>query len=84
MAANFRPITLLNVAFKVILKVLVNRMRPIMCKLIGPRHNSFLLGRSTLDNVILTHEIIHNVNKRKGRKGIMAIKIDLHKAYDSF
>lgn len=44
-ATDFRPITLLNVAFKVISKVLVNRMRPIMCKLIGPDQNSFLPGR---------------------------------------
>ncbi|XP_031130731.1 uncharacterized protein LOC116032362 [Ipomoea triloba] len=79
-AADFRPITLLNVAFKVISKVLVNRMRPIMCKLIGPHQNSFLPGRSTLDNVILTQEIIHNMHKKKGRKGLMAVKIDLQKA----
>ncbi|XP_031126953.1 uncharacterized protein LOC116029190 [Ipomoea triloba] len=82
-AADFRPITLLNVAFKVISKVLVNRMRPIMCKLIRPHQNSFLPGRSTLDNVILTQEIIHNMHKRNGKKGLMAVKIDLQKAYDS-
>lgn len=82
-AADFRPITLLNVAFKVISKVLVNRVRPIMCKLIGPHQNSFLTGRSTLDNVILTQEIIHNMNRRKGKKGLMVVKVNLHKAYES-
>ncbi|XP_019168955.1 PREDICTED: uncharacterized protein LOC109164864 [Ipomoea nil] len=82
-AADFRPISLLNVAFKVISKVLVNRMRPIMCKLIGPHQNSFLPGRSTLDNIILTQEIIHTMYKKKGRKGLMAVKVDLQKAYDS-
>ncbi|XP_019198971.1 PREDICTED: uncharacterized protein LOC109192724 [Ipomoea nil] len=82
-AADFRPITLLNVAFKVISKVLVNRLRPIMCKLIGPHQNSFLPGRSTLDNIILTQEIVHVMNKKKGHKGSMAVKVDLQKAYDS-
>lgn len=80
--ADFRPITLLNVAFKVISKVLVNRLRPIMCKLIGPHQNSFLPGRSTMDNVILTQEVVHSMNNKKGKKGCMIVKVDLQKAYD--
>lgn len=54
-----------------------------MCKLIGLHQNSFLPGRSTLDNVVLTQEIIHNMHRKKGKKGLMAVKIDLQKAYDS-
>ncbi|XP_031120447.1 uncharacterized protein LOC116023586 [Ipomoea triloba] len=82
-AADFRPITLLNVAFKVISKVLVNRMRPIMCNLIGPHQNSFLPGRSTQDNIILTQEVVHTMNRKRGKKGYMIVKVDLQKAYDS-
>lgn len=82
-ANYFRPITLLNVVFKIISKVLVNRMRPIMSKLVGPFQNSFLPGRSTMDNVILNQEIMHSMRHKKGRKGYMMIKIDLHKAHDS-
>lgn len=67
---DFRPITLLNVAFKIISKVLVNRFRPIMNKIIDPYQNSFLLGRSTLDNVILTQEIMHGMNKKKGEERV--------------
>ncbi|XP_019150780.1 PREDICTED: uncharacterized protein LOC109147628 [Ipomoea nil] len=82
-AADFRPITLINVAFKVISKTLVNRLRPIMCKLIGPHQNSFLPGRSTMDNVVLTQEVIHTLNHKRGKKSFMVVKVDLHKAYDS-
>lgn len=53
-AADFRPTSLLNVTFKIISKVLVNHMRPMMTTIIGPHQNSFLPGRSTLDNIILT------------------------------
>ncbi|XP_019159704.1 PREDICTED: uncharacterized protein LOC109156318 [Ipomoea nil] len=63
--------------------VLVNRLRPLMIKLIGPHQNSFLPGRSTLDNIVLTQEIIHSINHKKGKKGSLVMKIDLHKAYDS-
>lgn len=82
-AADFRSITLLNVSFKVISKVLVNRLRPIMLKLIGPHQNSFLPGRSTMDNVILTQEVVHVMNNKRRKKNTMIIKIDLQKAYDS-
>ncbi|XP_019188879.1 PREDICTED: uncharacterized protein LOC109183149 [Ipomoea nil] len=82
-ASDFRPITLLNVSYKILSKVIVNRMRPIMKTLIGPYQNSFLPGRSTTDNIILTQEIVHHMRLKKGKKGLMAVKIDLHKAYDS-
>ncbi|XP_019157963.1 PREDICTED: uncharacterized protein LOC109154684 [Ipomoea nil] len=82
-AGDFRPITLLNVIFKIVSKVLVNRLKPIMKKMVGPFQNSFLPGRSTLDNVVLTQEVIHNMTKAKGKKGFMVLKLDIHKAYDS-
>ena len=36
-----------------------------------------------MDNVIIAQEIMNHVHKSKKKKGNLAIKIDLHKAYDS-
>ncbi|GLT29941.1 hypothetical protein SLA2020_047710 [Shorea laevis] len=80
---KFRPITLLNVAYKVLFKVLVNRLRPYLQELIGPFQSSFLAGRSTIDNIVLTQEAVHSIRHRKGKKGAIVLKIDLHKAFDS-
>ncbi|GLU14892.1 hypothetical protein SLE2022_314330 [Rubroshorea leprosula] len=80
---KFRPICLLNVAYKVLSKVLVNRLRPFLQQLIGPFQNSFLVGRCTTDNIILSQEAVHSMRKMKGRRGAMIFKIDLHKAFDS-
>ncbi|GKV47795.1 hypothetical protein SLEP1_g54657 [Rubroshorea leprosula] len=80
---KFRPITLLNVAYKVLSKVLVNRLRPYLQELIGPFQSSFLAGRSTIDNIVLTQEAVHSIRHRKGKKGAIILKIDLHKAFDS-
>lgn len=66
-----------------LIKVIVDRLRPIMKHLISPHQNSFLPGRSTLDNIILTQEVMHGINKRKGKKGVMIVKMDLHKTYDN-
>ena len=51
---NFRPISLCNMACKVISKVLVNRLHPFLEDLIGPLQSSFIPHGSVTDNVIIT------------------------------
>ncbi|GLT50394.1 hypothetical protein SLA2020_238810 [Shorea laevis] len=80
---KFRPISLLNVAYKVLSKLIVNRLRPHLQSLIGPWQNSFLAGRSTVDNIIVTQEAVHSMKRLKGGRGTMILKVDLHKAFDS-
>ena len=65
---NFRPISLLNVIYKLLTKVIVNRIRTLLETLIGPHQCSFLPGRSTTDNIILTQEAIPcaNLPAKKG------------------
>lgn len=79
---NFRPISLCNVVYRVITKVLVSRLRPFLDDLIGPLQSSFLPKKGTSDNAILAQEVIHFMHTSKSKKGIVAFKIDLEKAYD--
>ncbi|XP_028120068.1 uncharacterized protein LOC114317531 [Camellia sinensis] len=79
---QFRPISLCNVPYKIITKIIVGRIRPLLDTLISPNHSSFILGRSTADNIIITQEILHILRYLKGKKGGMIFKIDLDKAYD--
>lgn len=53
-----------------------------MDKIISPYQAAFVLGRRGMDNIIIVQELIHSIGRFKGRKGYMAIKIDLEKAYD--
>ncbi|XP_072084360.1 uncharacterized protein [Arachis hypogaea] len=76
------PISLCNVSYKVITKILSRRLRGIMEKVVKPTQSIFVLGRHTSDNIIITQEVINCMRNRKGKKGWMAIKIDLEKAYD--
>ncbi|XP_048496063.1 uncharacterized protein LOC125495441 [Beta vulgaris subsp. vulgaris] len=80
--SQFRPISLVNTSLKVISKILVKRMRPILSKEISPNQNSFISGRGTDVNLIIASEILHSMGKKKGKKGTFAMKIDLEKAYD--
>lgn len=68
--ADFRPITLLNTSYKILTKAIVQRLRPLLQRLIGPFQRSFLPGgRGTGDNIVLTQEIVHTLMKKKGRLG---------------
>ena len=62
---DFRPISLCNIVYKIIIKVLVHRLRPILDTVIGPYQSSFLPGRETSDNAIVLQEIIHFMRRSK-------------------
>lgn len=63
-------------------KIIVNRLKPLMQKLVSPYQSSFVPRRCIQDNEIIAREISHSMGRMGGRKGYMEIKIDLEKAYD--
>jgi hypothetical protein len=80
--SHFRPISLSNFAYKIISKILANRLKPLLKKIISPHQSAFLQGRSIHDNSILAHELFHSMKKKRGRGGLMALKLDMEKAFD--
>lgn len=64
------------------MKVLANRLKPLMPKLTSSCHSSFVEGRQAADNIIILQEIVHTLRKQKGRRGAIVAKIDLEKAYE--
>ncbi|XP_060968361.1 uncharacterized protein LOC133035936 [Cannabis sativa] len=79
---QFRPISLCNFPYKIIAKILANRLRSYMESLISPLQSAFILGRWIVESSILTQELVHTIRKKRGVGGLMAIKLDMHKAYD--
>ncbi|KAL3849582.1 hypothetical protein ACJIZ3_011464 [Penstemon smallii] len=79
---HFRPISLCNVVYKIISKIIALRLKAHLDKFIAPNQMAFLKGRSIQDNTIISHEIMHYLHKKKGKKYLMAIKVDLAKAFD--
>uniref|UniRef100_A0A803PL04 Reverse transcriptase domain-containing protein n=1 Tax=Cannabis sativa TaxID=3483 RepID=A0A803PL04_CANSA len=78
----FRPISLCNFALKIITKIMSQRMRMIMDKVISPFQSAFIPGRWIADATLLGQEVVNTVRKNKSKGGLMAIKMDMHKAYD--
>jgi hypothetical protein len=80
---DLRPISLCNVLYKIISKVLANRLKPFLTKCISQEQSAFVENRSIMDNVMVAYEIIHHMKcKKKGKIGEVALKIDISKAYD--
>lgn len=79
---NYQPISLCNTVYKLVLKILVARIRPLLANLVSPFQTVFVSRRKGVDNAIIVQEIIRTMSKKNGRGGLMAIKIDLEKAYD--
>ncbi|KAF3792602.1 Transposon TX1 uncharacterized protein [Nymphaea thermarum] len=77
---DFRPISLCNSIYKIITKVIVNRMRDILGRIINANQAAFLKGRHIHDNILWVNETINS--KEFWDKGGCCLKLDLMKAYD--
>ena len=80
---KFRPISLCNVSYKIVSKVLCQRLKKVLPQRISETQSAFVAGRQITDNIMVAQEMFHALrNKPGGRVKRMAIKTDMSKAYD--
>ena len=80
---EFRPISLCNVIYKLISKVLANRLKPLLPSIVSENQSAFQAGRVITNNILMTFETLHYMKtQQNGSIGFMALKLDMSKAYD--
>ncbi|KAF5773617.1 putative RNA-directed DNA polymerase [Helianthus annuus] len=78
---DFRPISLVGLVNKVISKVLANRLKKVLDKVISFSQSAFIGGRLILDGPLIVNEILNWAKKSKDK--LFFLKIDFEKAYDN-
>ncbi|GKE89899.1 RNA-directed DNA polymerase, eukaryota, partial [Tanacetum coccineum] len=78
---DFRPISLIGCVYKVVTKILANRLALVISDLVSDTQSAFVSGRQILDGPFILDEIL-NWCKRKKSKALL-FKVDFAKAYDS-
>ncbi|KAL2247318.1 UNVERIFIED_CONTAM: hypothetical protein Sindi_2584100 [Sesamum indicum] len=79
---DFRPISCCNVLYKIIAKLLVQKISVLLDKIVSPCQTAFIPGRSIGDNIMLAQELFSRYNQMR-LPPRCALKVDIRKAYDT-
>lgn len=82
MMKDYRPISCCNVLYKIISKILANRLKQILVGFIAPNQSAFIKDRYLMENLLLASELVKDYHKEK-ISSRCAMKIDISKAFDS-
>lgn len=79
--SNMRPISLSNFITKILSRIIHDRLKDLLPKLIFANQLGFVKERSIIENALLSQELISDLGKREKSSNIV-IKLDIDKAYD--
>ncbi|GLU24015.1 hypothetical protein SLE2022_399860 [Rubroshorea leprosula] len=79
--SDYRPIACCNVIYKVISKLLIQRINEVLSMLVSSNQTAFVKGRSITTNLLICQDLVRNYHRSRGPARCL-MKIDLQKAYD--
>ena len=69
--------------YKIISKAITNHLKPMLNSIISETQSVFIANRLITDNILIAFESLHHMKTSCiGKKGFMAMKLDMSKAYD--
>ena len=79
--SDFRPISLIGCQYKIIGKILANRLSSVIGSCVSSEQSAFIKGRNILDGPLVLNECM--AWYRKKNKPLMVFQVDIEKAFDS-
>ena len=80
---EYKPISLCNVVYRIVAKVITNRLKQVLHQIISSSQSAFIPNRIITDNIVIGYECLHKIRHSKGRKnGLVSLKLDISKPYD--
>lgn len=79
---DFRPIAYCSVMYKIISKILTNRLQDVIGEVVCDAQSGFILDRHFADDILLATKLIRSYSKANISPRCL-IKVDIRKAYDS-
>lgn len=74
-------ISLIGCIYKIVAKLLANRLKRVLPNIIDDRQSAFISGRHLLHSVLIANEVVEEA--KRGRKSCLFFKVDFERAYDS-
>ena len=81
--SDYRPISCCGAVYKCVSKVITNRIKGALSKLVDCNQGAFIGGRQISDNILLIQEFMNGYNWKKKRVKRCAFKVDIQKSYDN-
>ncbi|KAJ4811749.1 RNA-directed DNA polymerase (reverse transcriptase)-related family protein [Rhynchospora pubera] len=79
---DYRPISVGNMLYRLVMKLVAHRLRPYLKKVISKEQNAFLSGRNITDSIIVVKEILHSFKQHNFKTKAYLLKADISKAFD--
>lgn len=81
---DFRPCSLCNTIYKLVAKLLMNWLKPILPSIFSVEQGAFAKGRNIHNNILLAQELLHSLEKASPSRSLIMVKLDMEKFYDQF